>query len=185
MDATAFKKTVLENFSTDLPDPSRLFEGRRVESGHEILEFLTSVEWPEFSIDMMSSISGEFWQLSSVWMKYYLPTFMTLTADLELEVQFYGKPPHQLAEITNEDQDTLIDCIFGYWCSMDNLVRGRFNIEENCFYGLSSKQIDLVETWLQRMDFKTLHKVGIFPESFNCSDEGLSNFISIMKEHSL
>ena len=186
MDITTFKQSVLEHFPTDIPVPSRLFEGIRVESGHEKLEFLTSVEWPELSIDMISFMAGEFWQLSSVWKKYYLPTFMTLTAGLELEVKFYGKPPlNQFAEITNESQDTLIDCLFGYWCDMDNLVRGRFKIETNTFYGLSSKQASVVEIWLQGMDFKTLHKINIFPDGFEISDEGLSKFISIMKKHSI
>ena len=184
MNATAFKKSVFENFSTDLPDSSRLFEGVRTEGGHEKLEFLTSVEWPEFSVDMMSTVAGEFWQLSSVWAKYYLPTFIILTTDLELEVQFYGKAPKQYAEITNENQEALIDCLFGYWCAMDNLVRGNFNIQTNRFYGLSSKQVSLVEIWLQGMDFETLNKIDIFPDGFDSSDKGLDNFISVIKKHS-
>jgi len=185
MDITSFKRLLLENFPTDLPDASCLFEGVRIESGHEKLEFLTSVEWPELSIEMMSQMAGEFWQLSSVWMKYYLPTFMTFTSDLELEVQFFGKPPSQFAEITNEDQDTLIDCLFGYWCSMDNLIHRRFEIEDNCFYGLSSRQADLVEIWLQKMDFKALQKADIFPEGFDVSDECINNFIFLVKKHAI
>lgn len=185
MTSEDFQKLIYECFPTSLPDPSHLFEGIRVESGHEKLEFLISVEWPELSIEMMSQIAGEFWQLSSVWMKYYLPTFMTFTADLELEVQFFGKPPNQFSEITNEDQDTLIDCLFGYWCSMQNLIQRRFKIEENCFFGLSSRQADLVETWLQKMDFNALHKADIFPVGFDVSDECINNFIFLVKKHAI
>jgi len=185
MDSPAFKALVFDEFPTDMPDASRLFEGIRIESGHEKLRCLTSVEWPEISINLISSIAGEFWQLSPVWMKYYLPAFMVLTANIKLDVQIYGKEEEQHLEIINDDHDSLFLCLFGYWCSITNFIHLNHNIKDNCYYGLTKQQAGLIEIWLQNMDFITLNKADMLPEDFDFSYENLTKFISKVKKHSI
>jgi len=169
-----FQRSLIENFPTQLPDSSRLFEGVRVESGHECLECLQSIEWPEFSFDIIEFVAGEFWQLSNVWTRYYIPAVMSMTANTELEFNEFGELP--------DNQENLMTILFSYWCSADDFQTERFDITKNVFYGLTSEQIDIVEKWLNVIDFKTLQTTHNLPESFDYTASNISNLIEKMRK---
>lgn len=174
MQADRFIQKVIEHFPTQLPDPSRLFEGVRVESGHEKLECLVSVEWLEFSLGIIDFVAGEFWQLSNVWTQYYLPAVMRITTDIELEFNEHGELP--------DKQEGLMTILFSYWCSIDNFQTEQFDITKNVFYGLTSNQIDVLETWLNVIEFKTLDETYNLPSNFNYTQENLSSFITKIRK---
>ena len=176
MQADTFIKQVQESFPCQRPDPSRLFEGVRTESGCEKLDFFVHVEWPDLIPEMLEGAAEEFWQMSSVWVKYFLPAFMCLTAKYDFEVEAYHLDTGTFIEI-KEDYDALTSCLSSYWFSIERFMSEEFAIITNVFFGLTSEQINLVEIWLKNFDFETLHRADELYADFDFSPNGISAFI--------
>ena len=184
MQADTFIKQVQESFPCQRPDPSRLFEGVRTESGCETLEYFVHVEWPDLTLEMLDGAAGEFWQMSSVWVKYFLPAFMCLTAKYDLEFETYHLETGTFFEV-KEEQEALITCVFGYWHSLEWFMTEEWDITTNIFHGLTSKQIELVSIWLKHIDFKALDAADELHEGFDYSADALNAFVNKMNEYSL
>ena len=172
-----FQKSVHEHFSTNLPDKSRLFEGIRVESGHERLECLQSVEWPEFSQEIIDFVAGEYWQLSTHWIKCYLPSVMLLTAKAELELNEYYELKDEL--------DALTTICFSYWFDLMRFRDNQFEASQSVFSELKSAQIDIVEYWLNHIEFQVLDKASELPDGFDYSNKALKALTNKMHEFAL
>lgn len=184
MQADRFIQDVIEHFPIQRPDPSSLFEGIRIESGHEKLEFFVHVEWPDLTLDMLEGAAGEFWQMSCVWNKYFLPGFMCLTAKHDIEIETYVYRTGTFIEI-KESQEALITCISSYFHSMMWFMTEEFDIMKNLFYGLSLPQIDLINIWLNNIDFNVLNEAGELFEDFDYSTEAIEAFVNKARKFSI
>ena len=173
MTPETFAIQLYKNFPAVTPDASRLLEGVRVESGNEILRCLERVQWQNLTLDKIEVVAGNFWQLSQVWMQYYLPAIMDLTTNITLDFDKFGELP--------ENQAALMDVMFSYWCSIIYLQSDRFDITKNVFHGLTANQIDLLEQWIYAIDFETLEKTHRLPLDFDYSKEQLKSFIEKVK----
>ena len=171
-----FQTLLLDSFPTNPPDPSRLFEGIRTESGCEKLEFLVHVQWPSLTLEMLDGAAGEFWQMSSVWTKYFLPAFMSISTNTELEFDKFGE--------LSERQEDLMTCLFSYWCSIDYFQHETFDVTKSIFHNLTSRQIDCLKQWLFAIDFKALDKAAQLPIDFDYTEERLSEFIEKVRRFS-
>ncbi|WP_026941855.1 hypothetical protein [Hellea balneolensis] len=184
MQADTFIKLVKEQFPIQHPDASRLFEGIRSESGCEKLEFLVHVKWPDLTLDMLEEVAGEFWQMSSVWNRYFLPGFMCLTAKHDIEIETHTLKTGAFIEVA-QTQEALMTCISSYFHSMMWFMTVRWDIATNLFYGLTSSQMDLIETWLYNIDFDTLNEAGELFGGFDYSKEAIEIFVKKARTYSV
>ena len=175
MTLNEFQKMVAESFPLQMPDKSRLFEGVRIESGHERLQILQTIAWPNLTVEIIGEILNEFFQLSSVWQKYFLPAAITLTSNATLDLNEFG-------EIEDGNQEALCEFVFYYWVSIGFLQNAEFQAKENIFSGLTTPQIMCVAHWINAVDFEALARVGQVPSNFNHSKEGLAQFIKMMND---
>lgn len=176
MHADSFISQLNKHFPIQQPDAARLFEGIRSESGCEKLDFFVHVEWPDLTLEMLEGAAEEFWQMSSVWNRYFLPAFMHLTSKCDLEFDTYHLETGTFIEV-KEEYSPLILCVSSYWFSIEWFMTERFDITKNLYYGLTTEQINLLEIWLKRTDYETLQKTGELDGTFDYSDDGINKFI--------